>query len=134
MQYTKALMDLLENGDKLLSSFNTKNGSLLEKLELLLLRFETLDPEQHSKVKSIRDKLVGEAHPYRDRFRKLKIEHEEILSGLWDTQSTARAAGTSSAPVVLPHSRKEYAFLKPIMVHEDCTKRELNKFITDSRT
>ena len=109
MQYTKALMDLLENGDKLLSSFNTKNGSLLEKMELLLLRFETSDPEQHSKVKSIRDKLIGEAHPYRGRFRKLKIEHEEILSGLWDTQSTAGAAGTSSAPVVLPHSRKEYS-------------------------
>ena len=44
MQYTKALMDLLENGDKLLSSFNTKNGSLLERLELFLLRFETSDP------------------------------------------------------------------------------------------
>ena len=82
MQYRKALLDLLENGDKLLVSFNTKNGSLLEKLELLLLRFETSDPEQHTKVKSIRDKLVGEAHPYRGRFRKLRIEHEKILSGL----------------------------------------------------
>ena len=115
----------------LLTSFNTKNGSLLEKLELLLLRFETSDPEQHSKVKSIREKLVGEAHPYRGQFRKVKIEHEELLSGLWGTQSSAGAAGTSSAPVVLPHSRKEYAFLKPIMVHEGCTKRELNKFITN---
>ena len=86
-------------------------------------------------MKSVRDKLVGEALPYRGRFRKLKVEHEELLSGVWKTQSSAGAAVTSSAPVVLPHSRKEYAFLKPLMVHSDCTKRELNmKFITDSRT
>ena len=46
-QYTKALLTLLEDGDKLLTSFNTKNGSFLERLELLLLRLETVDPEQH---------------------------------------------------------------------------------------
>ena len=132
MQHTKALSDLFENGDKLLVSFNTKNASLLEKLELLLLRFETSDPEQYTKVKSIRDKLVGEAHPYQGRFRKLRVEHEYLLSCLWDTQSVAGAS--TSAPVVLLHSRKKYSFLKRNMVHEDCTKREHTKFITDSRT
>ena len=45
MQFKKSLMDLLENGDKLLTSFNTNNGSLLEKMDLLLLRFETSDTE-----------------------------------------------------------------------------------------
>ena len=56
------------------------------------------------------------------------MEYEDLLSCLWDTQGTA-GASTST-----PHSRKEYSFLKPNMVHEDCTKRELTKFITDSRT
>ena len=56
-------------------------------------------------MKSVRDKLVGEALPYRGRFRKLKVEHEELLSEVWETHSSSGAAGTSSAPVVLPHSR-----------------------------
>ena len=130
MQFKKSLKDLIENGDKLLTTFNTNNGSPLEKLELLLLKFETSETtEQFNKVKSLRDKLVGEVIPYRGRFRK----HEGLLSGVWETQSTSGTASTS-APVVLPRIRKEYDFLKPLMVHSDCTKHELNKFITDSRT
>ena len=84
-------------------------------------------------MKSVRDKLVWEAFPYRGCFRNLKVEHEGLLSGVWETQSSSGAGGTS-APAVLPSIRKEYDFLKPLMVHSDCTKRELNKFITDSRT
>ena len=60
MQFKKSLKDLLENGDKLLTTFNTNNGSLLEKMELLLLKYETSGTEQYNKVKSVRDKLVGE--------------------------------------------------------------------------
>ena len=102
------------------------------KMELLLLRLETSDPDQHTRVESVRNKLVCEALPYQGRFRKLRVEHEDPLSFLWDTQNTAGAS--TSAPAVLPHSRKEYSFLKPNMVHEDCNKRELTKFITDGRT
>ena len=77
--------------------------------------------------------LKFEAFPYRGRFRNLKVEHEGLLSGVWETQSSSGAAGTS-APMVLPRIRKEYDFLKHLIVHSDCTKRGLNKFITDSRT
>ena len=38
------------------------------------------------------------------------------------------------APALLPRVRKEYVFLKPIMIHSDCTKRELLKFVGDGRT
>ena len=79
MQHTKALSDLFENGDKLLVSFNTKNASLLEKLELLLLRFETSDTEQHTMVKYIRDKLVGEAHSYQGDIKVLFGIHTSIV-------------------------------------------------------
>ena len=58
------------------------------------------------------------------------VEHESLLSGVWE----AGAASTSAAPAVLPRIRKQYDFLKPLMVHSDSTKRELIKFITDGRT
>ena len=61
VQYTKALADLFDRGDQLLAAFTTKNASLLEKMELLLLRLETSDPDQHTRVESVRNKLVGEA-------------------------------------------------------------------------
>ena len=50
VQYTKVLADLLERGDQMLANFTTKNASLLEKLEYLLLRLEISDPDQHAKV------------------------------------------------------------------------------------
>ena len=37
MQYKKALRDLIDDGDTKLTLFNDKNGTLVEKLELLLL-------------------------------------------------------------------------------------------------
>ena len=40
MQFKRSLKDLIESGDKLLVIFNKHNGSLLEKLELLLLKYE----------------------------------------------------------------------------------------------
>ena len=44
----------------------------MEKMKLLLLKFETSETtEQYNKVKSVRDKLVREAIPYRGCFKKL---------------------------------------------------------------
>ena len=37
LQYTKVLADLFDRGYQLLAAFTTKNASLLEKMELLLL-------------------------------------------------------------------------------------------------
>ena len=73
VQYTKVLADLFDRGDQLLAAFTTKNSSLLEKMELLLLRLETSDPDQHTRVESVRNRLVGEALPYQGRFRKLRV-------------------------------------------------------------
>ena len=39
-QYTQQLSDLLEKGDSLLSDFESKNSSLLEKLDFLMLRVQ----------------------------------------------------------------------------------------------
>ena len=67
VQYTKALADLFDRGAQLLAVFTTKNASHLEKMELLLLRLETSDPDQHTRVESVRNKLVGEALLYQGR-------------------------------------------------------------------
>ena len=69
----------------------------------------------------LRNRLVGEALPYQGRFRKLRVEHEGLLSCLLDSQTPA----DTSAPTVVSHSRKEYAFLKPNMIHEDCDKKNI---------
>ena len=62
MQYKKALRDLIDDGDTKLTLFNDKKGTLVEKLELLLLKFESPDSlEQFNKGKSLRDKLGGKA-------------------------------------------------------------------------
>ena len=67
VQYTKALADLFDRGAQLLAVFTTKNASHLEKMELLLLRLETSDPDQDTRVESVRNKLVGEALLYQGR-------------------------------------------------------------------
>ena len=51
-------------------------------------------------------------------------EHENLLDGVWETGTT----NASVAPLP-PRVRKEYDFLKPNMIHSDCTKRELQKFV-----
>ena len=79
-----------------------KNASLLEKLEFLLLRLEISDPNQHAKVESLRNRLVGEALPYQGRFRKVRVEHEGLLSCFLDSQTTA---GTSAPCVTDPATR-----------------------------
>ena len=38
--------------------------------------------DQHSKAESLRNRLVGEALPYQGRFRKLRVEHQDLLSCL----------------------------------------------------
>ena len=106
--------------------FNDKNGKLVEKLEILVLTASE-NTELFNKATSLRDKLVGESVLYRGRFRKLMIEHEALLTGVWKTGT----ASTSVAPALLPRVRKEYDFHKPLTVRSDCTKRELIKFITD---
>ena len=73
---------------------------------MLLLRLETSNPDEHKKVEAVRNNLVGQALPYKGMFRKLRVQHEDLLSVLFEgEQSTA----TSSvlAPAILTHSRKE---------------------------
>ena len=43
------------------------------------------------------------------------------------------SVGSSVAAALPPRVRKEYDFLKPSMVHIDCSKRELLKFFGDGR-
>ena len=50
--------------------FENKNAFLLEKLDFLMLKFKIDGPEQHGKVESLRNRLVGESHPYKGLFRK----------------------------------------------------------------
>ena len=42
-KYTQQLYDLLVNGDSSLSDLISKNSSLLEKLDFLMLKFESTD-------------------------------------------------------------------------------------------
>ena len=63
-QYIKVLQSLLQDGDKLLNIFNEGNTSLLQRLEMLLLRLETSNPDEHKKVEAVRNNLVGQALPY----------------------------------------------------------------------
>ena len=127
-QYTQLLADLLVKGDTLLTNFITKN-SLLEKLEYLILKFEFSDSDQHSKVVSLRNRLVGEALPYHGRFRKLRVKLQNLLSCLLSTQAPVATAD----PTVVSHARKKYSFLKPSMVHGDRDEKYLTKLINEAR-
>ena len=102
---------------------------------MLLLRLEGVNPDEHKKVEAVRNNLVGQALPYKGMFRKLRLKHEGLLSILLEGHEAQSGTGSSiAAPAMaMPHSRKEYSFLKPVMINEDCTKHELTKFINDGR-
>ena len=49
-------------------------------------------------------------------------------------EENSAVASSVAAPPVVSHSRKELSFLKPAIISGDCNKRELKKFIDDTRT
>ena len=81
-----------------------------------MLKSEFDDTEQHGKVESLRNRLVGESHPYKGLFRKKRVEYQHLLSCLFTSQSSAVASTVVAHSV----SRKEYGYLKPGMIHGDC--------------
>ena len=129
LSYKRDLKSLLDDGDLLTKRLIDKNGSLTERLEMLTYTAPE-GSDLLSKTTSLRDRLVGEEAPYRGKFRKLRVEHESLLTGVGESGS----ATSTSAALPLPRSRKDYEYLKPNMLNIDCSKRELQKFITDART
>ena len=69
-QYCQQLLDLFNRGESLMLEFENKNSFLLEKLDFLMLRFEFEHIEQHAKVESLRNRLAGESHSHKGKFRK----------------------------------------------------------------
>ena len=79
LRYKQALKNLIEEGDLKLTLFNNKNGELVEKLEALILTASG-NTDLLARTTSLRDKVVGESVPYRNRFRRLMAEHEALLA------------------------------------------------------
>ena len=100
---------------------------------MLLLRLEGNNQDEHKKVEAVRNNLVGQALPYKGMFRKLRVQHEGLLAILLEGEQSVTGSSVA-ASAIIPLSRKEYSFLKPVMINEDCSKRELTKFINDART
>ena len=126
-------MVFFNDGDKLLNTFTESNNALLLRLEMLLLRLEGPNPEEYKRVEAVRNLLVGQAVPYKGMFRKLRVKHEGLLAILLEGEQSVTAPVAAPA-IAMSHSRKEYNFLKPVMINEDCSKRELVKFIKDAKT
>ena len=59
VQYTKVLEVLFNDGGKLLNTFTESNNALLLRLEMLLLRLEGANPDEHKRVEAVRNHLVG---------------------------------------------------------------------------
>ena len=63
IRYTKILDSLLNDGDKKLNTFTEQTDALLHRMEMLILKLENSDPQEHARVVVVRNKLVGEAKP-----------------------------------------------------------------------
>ena len=80
LKYTKLLDSLLDDGDKKLNFFTEQVDALLLKLEMLILKLENSDAHEHARVVLVRNKLVGDAKPYKRIFIKLRVKYV-ICSG-----------------------------------------------------
>ena len=96
-RYKLALKNMIEKGDSKLDIFHTVNGELVEKLNIIIMTAAE-KPELLSKATSLRDKIVGEALLYRNRFIKLMAEHEALLDGVLGTGSGAAGPSLASLP------------------------------------
>ena len=65
--------------------------SLLNKIDYLILKFEIDYPDQHDNVESVRNRLVGESHPYKGLFRKKKVGYQHLLSCLFTSHSSGQS-------------------------------------------
>ena len=106
-QYTQQLLDLFSKGQSRLSNFENKNSLLLEKPDYMMLKLEFSDVK-HGKAESLRNWMVGESCPYKGKFRKMRVEYQNLLSCPFNSQPPAAVA-----PTVVAQTRKEYVFLKP---------------------
>ena len=111
LSYKRDLKSLLDDGDLLTKRLIDKNGSLTERLEMLTYTAPE-GSDLLSKTTSLRDRLFGEEPPYRGMFRKLRVEHESLLTGLGESGTTS-----TSAVSAIPRSRKEYEYLKPSLLN-----------------
>ena len=127
LEYKRELKSLIDEGDILTKNLIAKNGDLTERLDMLV-HAATEGSEIHTRATSMRNTLVGDEPAYRGKFRKLRVQHESLLNGVG-----VSGPGTSSTSSSLPRSRKEYEYLKPVLLTIDCNKRELQKFITDAK-
>ena len=109
IRYTRVLESLLADGDKKLNIFTEETDSLLHRLEMLILRLENTNPAEHARVVIVRNKLVGDAKLYKGIFRKMRVQHEDLLCVLTEEENSA-AAFSVPAPPVVSHSRKEFSF------------------------
>ena len=98
-QYTQ---QLFSKGQSQLFDFENKNSLLLEKLDYMMLELEFSDVEQHSKAKSLRNRMVRESYPYKGKFRKMRVEYQNLLSCLFNSQPPAAVA-----PTVVAQTKKE---------------------------
>ena len=98
LRYKQALKNMIEEGDLKLTLFHNTNGELVEKLEALILTASG-NTDLLARTTSLRDKVVGESVQYRNRFKRLMAEHENLLAGVWQ--------------LYLPGSEKNMIFSNP---------------------
>ena len=96
-RYTQQVLDLFSKGQSRLSEIENKNSLLLEKLDYMMLKLEFSDVEQHGKAESPRNQMVGESYPYKGKVRKMRVEYQNPLSCLFNSQPPAAVAPTVGA-------------------------------------
>ena len=115
LRYKQYLKEIIEEGDRKLHIYLEANGQLVQKLEALILLLTSEKSPDLAMATSLRDKLVGQEVPYRQLFKKMLVEYENLLEGTWDGEA-AVSSGTATLP---PRLRKEYDFFKPSTLHKD---------------
>ena len=124
--YSTQLKSLIDKGEALLDNFESKNNTLVTKLDYLSFLFEG-EPDKKAPVDDLRYATVATFSPYKGKFRKIRVDNKHLLSCLFSSEPTS----APDAPAVV--SRKDYNYLKPSILAGDCTRRELTKFSSECK-
>ena len=129
-KYSGKLDAVITESEEKLKQFSLIQQELNTQLEYLSMLNDD-DPNARQPVEAMQERVKSQFSPFKSRFATKREESRHLLEILFEPEQPVQQVLPQSNTLV--NQRKDYSYLRPRTLNFDCTKKELAKFITDSK-
>ena len=129
-KYSSKLDALITEGEEKLKQFTLVQEELTTQLEYLVMLHED-EPIARQPVEAMQEKVRSQFSPFKTRFATKREDNRHLLSCLFSSESTVQQVLPQSTTMI--NQRKDYSYLRPRVLNFDCSRKELAKFVQDSK-